>query len=67
MLIVLLAKNERTDHTECGSFNQMSLADVAAETSRVEQMLPSAHHQLVWLQGFAALGALFATGKQPDN
>lgn len=43
----------------------MSLADVAAETSRVEQMLPSAHHQLVWLQGFAALGALFATGKQP--
>ena len=64
---MLLAKDERTDHTERGSFDQMRLADVAAEAASVEQMFSSAHYQLVRLERFAAFGALFSTAKQSRN
>ena len=64
LLVMLLAKDERADHAECRSFDQVSLADVAAEAPRVEQMVPSAHHQLVRLERFAAFGALFAAAEQ---
>ena len=36
LLIMLLTKDERTDHTESGSLDQMSLADVTAEATSVE-------------------------------
>ena len=36
LLIMLLAKDERTDHAESGSLDQMSLTDVTAEATSVE-------------------------------
>lgn len=64
---MLLAKDESANHTESGAFDQVSLTDVTAEAASVEQMLTSAHHQLVRLERFAAFGALFATAKQPEQ
>lgn len=64
-LVMLLAIDESSHHTERRSFDQMGLTNVAAEASRVEQVFASAHHQLVRLQSLAALGALFTATKQP--
>ena len=65
--IMLLTEDESTDHAERGSLNEMSLTDVATEAASVKQVLTTAHHQLVRLQGLAALGALLTTTKHSGN
>ena len=65
--IMLLTEDESTDHAERGSLYEMSLTDVATEAASVKQVLTTAHHQLVRLQGLAALGALLTTTKHSEN
>ena len=65
--IMLLTEDESTDHAERGSLYEMSLTDVATEAASVKQVLTTAHHQLVRLQGLAALGALLTTTKHSGN
>ena len=64
---MVLAKDERADHAEGGALDEVSVADVAGEAARVEQMVPASHHQFLGLELIAALGALLPTAKQPGR
>lgn len=46
-LVMMLAEDERANHAERGSLDEVGLANVAREATGVEQMIPSAHNQFV--------------------
>ncbi len=63
LLVMMLTEDERTDHAKCRAFDEVGLTDVACEAARVEQVIPTAHDELVGLQLVSALGAMLSTPK----
>lgn len=60
---MMLTEDERSDHAECRAFDEVGLTDVACEAARVEQVIPTAHDELVRLQLVSTLGAMLSTAK----
>lgn len=63
LLVMMLTEDERSDHAKCRAFDEVGLTDVACEAACVEQVIPTAHDELVGLQLVSTLGAMLSAAK----